>query len=217
MDILFLITGIVFAFCAPFVQISSIGSKVALFWAIMALFAVFVLAYTILAVAKSRIAKINFIASNKIIGWNTGFEQKKKTPVVLYGAVIVCGTVLGLYISQNGGNFITSLLASLALTFTSIGWVFMGQKRIQKTLSALPDFVLSHNGMIYCGKAELFDGISHGITNVFSENGTLYITVLKKKKEETVSLEIPDGHREETENFLNDMKEFFNGEEQKET
>lgn len=213
MDILFLVTGIAFALFAPFVQVSATGFKVALFWAIMALFAVFVLAYTILAVAKSRIAKISFIASNKIIGWNTGFETKKKTPIILYSTVIVCGTALGLYISQNGGNYLTSLLASLALTFTSLGWIFMGQKRTKDTLSALPDFILSHNGMIYGGKAELFDGISHGITNVRSENGMLYLTVLKKKKEETLSLAIPDECVDETENFLKDMKEFFNGEE----
>lgn len=213
MDILFLITGIICGVCAPIAQNTDLN--VTLFWIIMALFAVFILAYTILAIAKSRIAKINFIASCRIIGWNTGLKKEKKMPITLYVTVIICGTVLGIFILQNGGNFIVSLLASLALTFTSIGWVLMGQKRTEKVLSDYTDFMLSHNGMIYLGKAELFDGVFSGITDVLLKDKTLCLTVLKRKKERKISLSVPEECLEETENFLKDMKEFFN--EQKET
>lgn len=212
MDLLFLFTGLVCGVLVPVLNGSLLGTKGVIFWIIMVLFFAFVLAYVVLGYAKSKCAKINYIAANKIVAWNTGETGKKKSLVPAGTVCIVSGTALGVYFIVSGAGYLTALLGALSLCFVLFGWYLVGQKRIKNKLNEYPDFLLSHGGMIFKGKAELFDGATRGILDAKTENNSLCLDILRKKERERISLPIPEENRAETEDFIKDMKEFFNGE-----
>lgn len=212
MDIMFLVTGLLCGIAVPIINSSSLGAKGVAFWIIMVLFFAFVLAYVILGYAKSRCAKISYIAANKIVAWNTGEKGKKKSLIPAGVICILSGILLGVYFFVLNAGYLTALLSALSLAFIAFGWYLMGQKRIKNKFSEYPDFLLSHGGMIFKGKAELFDGATKGILNAETDKNFLCLDVLRKKQQEKISLPIPEEFMGETEEFIKDMKEFFNAE-----
>ena len=87
----------------------------------------------------------------------------------------------------------------------------MGIKRFYEKKAAMPDFVLSHNGMLYNEKPYIFNGYSKGISDIKRENNTLVFKLIKGKKVTDIDLTIPEDKIEAVDEFLNDLTNHFNG------
>ncbi len=210
MDILFLITGFLFALIIPLLNLSFLGFKGFLYAFIMIIFAIVVLAYVILSIFKFQISKIDFLKNKVIVSWNAPTEEKKKSKAP-YVLSLVCGLLLGILIYFKSFNLIISILASLACAFTVLGWWLMGINRLNKKLDETDTFLLSHLGMIFNGKVDVFNGYSKGITSASKKDNKLVLNILKHRKETEFVIDIPDNKINDVDEFLKDLKEFFDG------
>ncbi len=209
MDILFLITGFICACITPFLHYEILGFKGLVYYLILVAFSFFVLAYAILSVYKFKIARIDYLQSKKIISWNIKSEAKKQSyiPFVLS---LIFGVCLGLFLAIQQVPFVSNLLLSLAFAFSCLGWWLMGIKRVNAKENTVDNFLLSHDGLIYNNTIYIFNGYSKGITAVNKENNKLNIEVINGKKQQTITLEIPEDKESEVDAFLVDLKEYFN-------
>lgn len=208
MDILFLITGFICACITPFLHYEILGFKGTVYFLILIAFSFFVLAYAILSFYKFKIAKIDFLNSQKIVSWNIEQTEKKKSTLP-YIFSLIFGIVLGAFLAIKQVPFVSNLLLSLALAFTCLGWWLMGGKRLYKKENETDNFLLSHIGLIIHNKVYVFNGYSKGITNVTSSNNNLNIELLNGKKQQSIIVEIPEDKKAEIDIFLADLKEYF--------
>ena len=88
----------------------------------------------------------------------------------------------------------------------------MGIKRIENKLNETDSFLLSHMGIIYKNKVEIFNGYSKGVTSAKRENNTFVLTLLRKKEEKEIKIDIPEDKIEEVDTFLKELNNYFNGE-----
>lgn len=210
MDILFLITGFICASIVPFLNIDVLGFKGTVFYFIIVLFAFFVIAYVILSAFKFYITRIDYLANKTIVSWNVPAEEKKQIKFP-YFISLTAGLLFGIMLAVNSVALLTNILLSLACAFTSLGWLLMGIKRLNLKKESIDNFVLSHMGLIYNGKATVFNGYSKGFLNVKKENDNLVICILENKKEKQLSLNIPENKSADVDAFLLDLKDYFNG------
>ncbi len=209
MDIMFLITSFVCALLIPLTNRPVFGAKGTLFFIIMILFGMLVLAYAILSIAKFQMAKYDFLFAKKIVSWETGEAKEQKHSKLPYMISCACGAVTGCFLVFKETGYLCALLGALAVAFAVLGWWLMAIKRVSAKKAQMPGFVLSHQGIIINGKAEVFNGYSKGITHASDENGTLKLTVLHKKEEAVLSFEIPDDKKQDVDDFLKDLKAFY--------
>lgn len=210
MDILFVITSFICAIIVPIINYQLLGLKGFVFSFILIVFALVVLAYAILSVYKLKISKISYLDSQKIVSWGKYTEpERSKKPFVIS---LIIGLAFGILIYFNGSGLFSAILLSLSCAFAVLGWWLMGIKRYQHRLGEVGVFLLSHMGVICNGKTEVFNGYSKGITGAKREENLLVLTILKKKKENDFRIEIPEEKIEEVDNFLNDLKKHFSGE-----
>ncbi len=210
MDILFLITGFIFALITPLLNYSVLGFKGFIYSFIMILFAFVVLAYVILSIYKLKIAKVDYLKSKGIVSWEIKRTHKEtKLPFIIS---LISGIVFGIFVYFKNVGLLSAIFLSLACAFAVLGWWIMGIKRFESKLDETDSFLLSHMGMIYKNKTEIFNGYSKGIISAKREENTLILTLLKKKEEKEIKIEIPEDKIAEVDNFLNDLNDYFNGE-----
>ena len=212
MEILFLLTGLLCALLVPLSQLTLFGLKGVFFFFIMALFLSAVLAYMKLSIAKFLIAKLDFLRSNTIVSWNLEQKAEKKTSPLPYAVSAAAGILVGVFLRIQRVNVTSAILITLAAAFELLGWWLIAQKRVQNKLEEVPDFLLSHMGLILNGKMSVFNGYSKGITNVDVQKDTLVLTVKKHRQESAISLKIPADQTEAVQNFIADMNDYFKGE-----
>ena len=212
MEILFLLTGLLCALLVPLSQLTLFGLKGVFFFFIMALFLSAVMAYMTLSIAKFLIAKLDFLRSNTIVSWNLEQKAEKKTSPLPYAVSAAAGILVGVFLRIQRVNVTSAILITLAAAFELLGWWLIAQKRVQNKLEEVPDFLLSHMGLILNGKMSVFNGYSKGITNVDVQKDTLVLTVKKHRQESAISLKIPADQTEAVQNFIADMNDYFNGE-----
>lgn len=206
MDILFILSG---ALCATVAAVlGSATPKEAIYFIILIIFFSFLLAYLVLSVAKFYISRIEFLKNTQIVAWGEYQPQKRKFPffVAIFAGLLLGGTLI---IQQVEYPF--ALLLALALAFETLGWQLCALKRYDASIQNA--FVLSHLGIFFNGKPIIFNGTTSGITNCKKEDATLKLTILKNKKEKEFSFEIPDDKLLRVDEFLVDMKEFFDEQE----
>ena len=212
MEILFLLTGLLCALLVPLSQLTLFGLKGVFFFFIMALFLSAVMAYMTLSIAKFLIAKLDFLRSNTIVSWNLEQKAEKKTSPLPYAVSAAAGILVGVFLRIQRVNVTSAILITLAAAFELLGWWLIAQKRVQNKLEEVPDFLLSHMGLILNGKMSVFNGYSTGITNVDVQKDTLVLTVKKHRQESAISLKIPADQTEAVQNFIADMNDYFKGE-----
>ena len=206
MNVLFILSG---ALCAIIAAIlGSNTPKEAIYFIILIAFFTFLLAYLFLSVAKFYISRIEFLNNTKIVSWGTYSPKRRKFPFIVSG---VAGLIFGILLIFQRVEYTYSLLLALALAFESLGWQLCALKRFDAANTS--SFILAHLGMLYNNKISIFNRTTNGITSCKREENTLYLTVLNKKKERNLFIEIPEDKISEVDAFLIDMKEFFNGEE----
>ena len=210
MDILFLITGFIFALITPLLNYSILGFKGFIYSFIMILFAYIVLAYVILSIYKLKIAKIDYLKSKSIVSWK--IERTQKETKLPYIISLISGVIFGIFVYLKNVGLLSSIFLSLACAFAVLGWWIMGIKRFMSKLDETDSFLLSHMGMIYKNEIEIFNGYSKGVTSAKREENTLILTLLKKKEEREIKIKIPEDKISEVDNFLNDLNDYFNGE-----
>ena len=211
MDILFLLTGCIFSFIVPIVNLNVLGFKGFVYCFIMILFSILVLAYTILSIYKYKISKIDYLKSKTIVSWDNGKPDTKNSrlPFIIS---LVSGLLLGIFVYFNSIGLLNSILLSLACAFIVLGWWLMGRKRLENKINSTDTFLLSHTGIIYNGKVEIFNGFSKGITSAKKEDNYLILTILKNKKQTELKFIIPSDKTDAVTSFLKDMNEYFSGE-----
>ena len=210
MDILFLLTGFICALIVPLININFLGFKGFLYCFIMIIFAFVVLAYVILSVFKLKISKIDYLKSKSIVSWDVDYEKKSSNlPYILS---LIFGILFGIFVYFKNIGLIASILLSLACAFTILGWWLMGINRINAKFLEINSFLLSHMGIIYKGKIDVFNGYSKGITEAKRVDNTLILSILKNRKIEEIKLDIPSEKSEEVDAFINDLKNYFDGE-----
>ncbi len=210
MDILYLLTGFVFALVIPIINIEFLGLKGFIYSLLIIIFAFVVLAYVILSVFKLQISKIDYLKSKTIVSWNVT-EQKKKETKRTYILSLLIGLIFGVFVYFKSYNLVISILASLACAFVNLGWWIMGIKRLDSKLNETDHFLLSHVGMIYNNKIDVFNGYSKGIINAERAEKLLILTLIKNKKQSEFRIEIPEEKINEVDDFLKDLSDYFNG------
>lgn len=206
MHVLFILSG---ALCAVVAAIlSSATPKEFIYFLLLILFFTFLLAFLVLSVAKFYISRIEFLNNTKIVAWGNYSPKKRKFPFVL---AIALGLLFGALLILQRAGYVYSLLLALALSFEMLGWQICALKRFDASNSY--SFILAHMGAFIDGKLTIFNGSTSGITKCEKEDTKLNLTILNKKKESLISLEIPNDKLDEVDVFLKDMKEFFDGEE----
>lgn len=206
MHILFILSG---ALCAVVAAIlGSTTPKETIYFFLLILFFTFLLAFLFLSVAKFYISRIEFLNNTKIVAWGKYVPKKRKFPFVLS---IILGFGFGAMLIIQRVDYIYSLLLALAFAFQALGWQICAIKRFDAANKNA--FVLSHMGIFFNNKLTIFNGTTSGITNCEKSDNNLNLTILAKKKETKLSLEIPSYKTEEVDTFLKDMKEFFDGQE----
>ncbi len=193
----------------PLTRLSLFGAKGTLFFVIMILFGMLVLAYAILSIAKFKMAKYDFLLAKQIVSWETGERQDEKQTKLPYVISCACGAVSGCFLVVKETGMLCALLGALAVAFAVLGWWLMAIKRVNAKKAQMPGFVLSHQGLIINGRAEVFNGYSNGITHAANVGGVLKLTVLRKKEENVLSFDIPDDKVSQVDDFLKDLKEFY--------
>lgn len=212
MDILFLITGFIFAIIIPIINIELLRFKGFLYAFLIIVFAIVVLAYVILSIYKFKISKIEYVKSKTIVSWNIPSNENKRSRNHFIFSLIF-GVLFGIFIYFKSFDLILSILSSLAFSFTTLGWWLMGIRRLNTKLNETDSFVLSHIGLIFNGKTDVFNGYSKGIICAEKINDTLILNLLKNKKEQQLKIEIPQDKIGDIDAFLKDMNEYFSGEE----
>ena len=207
MDILFLITSFIFAI--PLMNISFLGVKGFIYAFIMILFAFVVFAYVILSIYKLKISKIDYLKSKCIVSWN--IEREKKNSKLPYVISLISGLAFGVFVYFKNIGLISSILLALACAFCVLGWWLMGIKRLECKLNETDSFLLAHTGLIYKDEICIFNGFSKGITSAKKENSTLVLSMLKRKKNTEIKLNIPENKINDVDEFLKDLNEFFDG------
>lgn len=210
MDILFLITGFICAISVPLLNIKLLGFKGFLYSFIMIVFAIVVLAYVILSVFKLKISKIDYLKSKTILSWNVYYTKKESRLPYFFSLII--GIFWGIFVYFKNIGLLESILFSLACAFTVLGWWLMGKKRLQCKFIEIDSFLLSHMGIIYKGNVDVFNGYSKGITEAKRDENTLILSILKNRKDEKIKLDIPEEKSAEVDNFIADLKNYFDGE-----
>lgn len=212
MDILFLLIGLLCALLVPVFHFTLFGIKGVFFFFIMALFLSAVMAYMTLSIAKFFIAKLDFLRSNTIISWNLKEKTEKKASFLPYGISAASGLLVGIFLCVQRVDVTSMIFITLAVAFELLGWWLIAQSRVQDKLNEVPDFLLSHMGLILNKKMSVFNGYSKGITQVAVKGSKLSLTVKKHRREDTISIDIPADKMEDVQNFLTDMNEYFKGE-----
>ncbi len=212
MYFLFILTGILLGAIIPAFNFDFLGWKGAAYYWIMLAFAIVVLGFMILSVYKSKISKYDYLAATTIVSWDTP-RNKKVFPRYAYYISLLSGIVLGIVLIFNAVNFINSILLSLSCAFIVLGIWQLGFLRLNQKIESIDSFLLSHMGIIYNGKIEVFNGYSKGILSAKEENNTLYLNVLRGKQEETLEFKIPDDKLQAVRDFLEDLNKFFAGNE----
>ncbi len=212
MDILFLLIGLLCALLVPVFHFTLFGIKGVFFFFIMALFLSAVMAYMTLSIAKFFIAKLDFLHSNTIISWNLKEKTEKKASSLPYGISAASGLLVGIFLCVQRVDVTSTIFITLAVAFELLGWWLIAQRRVQDKLNEVPDFLLSHMGLILNKKMSVFNGYSKGITQVAVKGSKLSLTVKKHRREDTISIDIPADKMEDVQNFLTDMNEYFKGE-----
>ncbi len=210
MDILFLLTGFVCAIAVPLLNLEFLGFKGFLYSFIMIIFAFVVFSYVILSVFKLKISKIDYLKSKTIVSWNV--EYTTKSSRLPYIISLILGILFGIFVYFKNVGLVASILLSLACAFTVLGWWLMGIKRLESKFSEINSFLLSHMGIIYKGKVDVFNGYSKGITEAKRKDNLLILSILKNKKNEEIKLDIPSEKSDEIDAFINDLKNYFDGE-----
>ena len=212
MSLLYLLTGFIFALIVPILNFSALQIKGLIYFVVIILFLVIVVAYVFLSAYKYKIAKIDFLNSNKIVSWKIKIEEKSsKTEYIIS---LIAGICLGVVLAVNGVFIVYNILLSLALAFITLGWWSVGKKRLQSKRNETDNFILSHMGLIYGDSVDVFDGYSKGILSVIREDNVLKISILKRKKQEETVVNIPDDKIADVDTFLKDLEEHFNNNEE---
>ena len=159
---------------------------------------------------KLKISKIDYLKSKTIVSWMVDFT--KTTSKVPYTLSLFLGIVFGVFVYFKNVGLIESILLSLACAFTVLGWWIMGEKRLELKQNENDSFILSHMGIIYKGKVDVFNGYSKGITEAKRIDNILILSVLKNRKCEEIKIDIPEEKSEEVDNFIKDLKDYFDGE-----
>jgi hypothetical protein len=196
----------------PILNFSALQIKGLIYFVVIILFLVIVVAYVFLSAYKYKIAKIDFLNSNKIVSWNIEIEEKSSKTE--YITSLIAGICLGVVLAVNGVFIVYNILLSLALAFIILGWWSVGKKRLQSKRNETDNFILSHMGLIYGDSVDVFDGYSKGILSVIREDNVLKISILKRKKQEEIIINIPDDKIADVDTFLKDLKEHFNNNEE---
>lgn len=212
MEILFLLTGLLCAVLVPIANLTLFGIKGVFFFLIMALFISAVIAYMTLSIAKFFIAKLDFLRSSTIVSWNLPQKDNKKTSFLPYCISAAAGITVGIFLRIQRVDVTSTLLVTLAVAFELLGWWLVAQKRVQTKLQEVPDFLLSHMGLIFNGKMSVFNGYSKGITQVEAKDNTLSLSIKKRKQQFTLRLDIPSEKTDDVQAFIADMNEYFKGE-----
>lgn len=210
MDVLFLLTSFICAIIVPCIHYPILQFKGLAYSFILILFVYVVFAYVILSVYKLKIAKINYLDSKRIVSWDTNDEKNESKKPYVFSLIV--GLLFGIFVYFKGIGLFSAILFSLACAFAVLGWWLMGIKRLQSRLNDCGCFLLSHIGIIYNGNIEVFNGYSKGITSAKKENDYLILSILKNKAENELKIKIPENKIADIDIFLNDLKEFFNGE-----
>jgi len=212
MDILYLISSLICAmtWC---IGKNEYGFKLYAYIVIIELFFMLVLAYLILSIAKFKIEKIKYLKERTIVGWDIEYESSKKEHKLLpYVISCICGLILGTALLFADFAYYKVVLLALALAFNILGWWIMAIKRVKSAKQSVPDFLLSHIGMIYGDRVSVFNGYSHGITRASVKDGKLLLTVLKKNIETEYAIAIPEDKKKNVDDFIIDLKEYFKNE-----
>ena len=212
MEILFLFTGLLCAMLVSVTNLSLFGVKGVFFFLIMAVFISAVIAYMTLSIAKFFIAKLDFLRSSTIVSWNLPQKDDKKPSFLPYCISAAAGIVIGIFLRIQRVEVTITLLITLAVAFELLGWWLVAQKRVQTKLQEVPDFLLSHMGLIFNGKMSVFNGYSKGITQVEAKDEFLSLTIKKRKQQYTLRLEIPPDKTGDVQAFITDMNDYFKGE-----
>ena len=210
MDILFLLTGFICAIIVPLLNVTFLGFKGLLYSFLMIVFAFIVLAYVILSFFKLKISKIDYLKTKNIISWDVDFTKNKS--MIPYVLSLCLGVIFGIFVYFKNIGLIESIFLSLACAFTVLGWWLMGEKRLELKFKEIDSFLLSHMGMIYKEKIDVYNGYSKGITEAKRVDDTLILSILKNRKNEELKLDIPVNKSDEVDNFINDLKNYFDGE-----
>ncbi len=208
MDIFFLITGFICASVVPFLYTEFLGFKGIAFYFIMVIFAFFLLAYVILSYFKFNIARFDYLVDKTIVSWNIPKEDKKQSKFP-YFISLFAGIILGIMLAINGVPVITNILLSLSCAFACLGWLLMGINRLNNKKACCDNFVLSHMGLIYDNKETVFNGYTKGILGVKKEDNKLIVSILEKRKEKQISLDIPEDKISDVDAFITDLKDYF--------
>lgn len=212
MEILFLLTGLLCALLVPVSHFTLFGIKGVFFFLIMALFLSAVMAYMTLSIAKFYIAKLDFLRSNTIISWNLEQKTEEKASLLPYPVSAAAGILVGVFLRLQSVDVTSTILITLAVAFELLGWWLIAQKRVQSKLEEVPDFLLSHMGLILNKRMSVFNGYSKGITQVSVKDSSLSLTVKKHRQEDTLSIDIPADKMEAVQGFITDMNDYFKGE-----
>ncbi len=119
-----------------------------------------------LSIAKFFIAKLDFLHSNTIISWNLKEKTEKKASSLPYGISAASGLLVGIFLCVQRVDVTSTIFITLAVAFELLGWWLIAQRRVQDKLNEVPDFLLSHMGLILNKKMSVFNGYSKGITQV---------------------------------------------------
>lgn len=204
--ILFIILGIILSLISVIISYTEV--KAIIYFALLIGFFVLVIAYVTMSVAKLKIAKLDYLKNTSIVYWGENEKKAYKFPFILSGILAI---LFGCMLIVNGADYLHSLLLTLGLGFELCGWILVALKRYNEKNNHA--FILSHMGMLYNGKIRIFNGSTKGIIDCKSENGNLIITLINNKKEETVSVKIPQDKILEVDDFLTDLRSFFDEQE----
>ena len=152
-----------------------------------------------------------FFAFSTIISWNLDHKPERKPSPLPYAISAAVGLITGVFLYFQQVPLTSTLLIALAVLFELLGWWLLAQKRVQSKRKEMPDFLLSHMGLIFHEKISVFNGYNKGITQVDVKDGILALTIKNRRQEYTLQLDIPEEKAEDVRSFITDMNDYFNG------
>lgn len=188
------------------------------YYAMLLFFAVLVLGFFFLSIAKLYINKINIALSGQILHWSlpegsSPAHRLPHTALCAAGAVII-SAILGLF---SQGGWIAALLTGLFIGAASYAFWGWANKRIAEKRRGLADFVLGHRSLVLKGKITVLDGMRNAVYETAYENAQLKLGLKKGRSLLQLSVPVPADQESAVTAFLEDLQRHFALQEEEET
>lgn len=211
LELLAIIIGLLLA--AAFPIASAMPSEALLYYIIMVGFSFLVLAFMFLSYAKLRIARIDYARAKEMFSWSLPNEPTSETMSPNMIRIIISATFGILLCSAmlllTDIPPLQSILAAGILTVFCIGIWGISSKRIAYKTATLPDFMLSHNALVFLKKITFLDGTKNAIYETALNGDFLKLGLKQGRKTLKLSIPVPTDKKNDVQTFLSELEQHF--------